>query len=64
MQLYQARLSHCLGSAQYTPLVVGVLAHDKEMARLTIEELYPDRALLKIDLAPEWAAGEEAEQPT
>lgn len=54
MQLYQARLSDRL---------VGVLAYDKEMARETIEELYPDSALLQLTLAPEWLAEGDAEQP-
>lgn len=54
MQLYQARLSDRL---------VGVLAYDKEMARETIEELYPDSALLQLTLAPEWVAEDDGEQP-
>lgn len=53
MQLYQARLSD---------RVVGVLAYDKEMARQTVEELYPDLALLQLSLAPEWFSEDDADQ--
>lgn len=63
MQLYQARLSSRIGSAQTAQLTVGVLAYDKEMARETIEELYPDSALLQLTLAPEWVAEDDGEQP-
>lgn len=62
MQLYQARLSSNVGSAQTAQLTVGVLAYDKEMARQTIEELYPDLALLQLTMAPEWLTESDADQ--
>lgn len=62
MQLYQACLSSSVGSAQTAQLTVGVLAYDKEMARQTVEELYPDLALLQLSLAPEWFSEDDADQ--